>query len=118
MEDDEAQARIARTVLAEAELVVLPIAVLCEMVWVLARAYRVASGTIARAVTELCNAENVAVDRALLAAGLSMLQDGGDFADGGIAHDGRLRGAEMFVSFDAHAVKLLAAQGVKALVPA
>jgi predicted nucleic-acid-binding protein len=45
-----------------------------------------------------------------------MLDAGGDFADGAIAHEGRWLGAEMFVSFDAKAVELLKAQGVAARV--
>ena len=70
-----------------------------------------------RAITQLCDAENVSVDRPLVAAGVVMMQAGGDFADGVIAHEGRMLGAEVFVSFDSNAVKLLTAQGVKALVP-
>jgi len=44
-------------------------------------------------------------------AGLSVLDAGGDFADGVIAYDGSWLGGESFVSFDQKAVKLLAAQG-------
>lgn len=115
--DDTRLAEIAHTVLAEAELVALPIAVLCELVWVLGRGYRIPRADIARAIVRLCDTEKISVDRPLLAAGLAMLQGGGDFADGVIAHEGRTLGAEVFVSFDADAVKRLAAQGVKALVP-
>ncbi len=117
IDDDPQQAKIARDVLAEAELVALPMAVLCELVWVLRRSYQVSDGDIAHAMVTLCSAENISVDRPLLAAGLAMMDSGGDFADGLIAHDGRTLGAEMFVSFDMRAVKRLAAQGVKAMVP-
>ena len=117
LEDDARQTEIARAMLAESELVVLPIAVLCELVWVLGRGYRISAADIMRAITQLCDTENVSVDRPLVAAGLAMLQAGGDFADGVIAHEGRMLGAEIFVSFDSNAVKLLTAQGVKALVP-
>ena len=117
LEDDARQTEIARAMLAESELVVLPIAVLCELVWVLGRGYRISAADIMRAITQLCDTENVSVDRPLVAAGLAMLQAGGDFADGVIAHEGRMLGAEVFVSFDSNAVKLLTAQGVKALVP-
>lgn len=117
LEDDARQTEIARAMLAESELVILPIAVLCELVWVLGRGYRISAADIMRAITQLCDTENVSVDRPLVAAGLAMLQAGGDFADGVIAHEGRMLGAEVFVSFDGKAVKLLTAQGVKALVP-
>jgi predicted nucleic-acid-binding protein len=44
-------------------------------------------------------------------AGLALLDAGGDFADGIIAYEGRWLGAEMFVSFDKRAAKLMKAQG-------
>ncbi len=40
-----------------------------------------------------------------------MLDAGGDFADGVIAHEGQWLGAETFVSFDRKAVEMLKAQG-------
>ena len=44
-------------------------------------------------------------------AGLALMDAGGDFADGVIAYEGNWLGAEMLVSFDKKAVKLLKAQG-------
>ncbi len=44
-------------------------------------------------------------------AGLSLLEAGGDFADGVIAYEGRWLGGETFVSFDQKAVALLSQQG-------
>jgi len=44
-------------------------------------------------------------------AGLALLDAGGDFADGVIAYEGSWLGAEVFVSFDKKAVKLMEAQG-------
>ena len=44
-------------------------------------------------------------------AGLAILNEGGDFADGLIAHEGRWLGGETFVSFDKRAVALIAKQG-------
>ena len=44
-------------------------------------------------------------------AGLAILDQGGDFADGAIAYEGASLGAEEFVSFDKQAVKLLRSQG-------
>jgi len=43
-----------------------------------------------------------------------VLEAGGDFADGVIAHDGQWLGGETFVSFDVQAVQLLDRSGVKA----
>jgi predicted nucleic-acid-binding protein len=47
-------------------------------------------------------------------AGLAVLDQGGDFADGAIAFEGHWLGGEEFVSFDKQAVKLLKAQGKRA----
>jgi predicted nucleic-acid-binding protein len=43
-----------------------------------------------------------------------VLEAGGDFADGVIAHEGQWLGGETFVSFDVQAVRLLERSGVKA----
>jgi len=40
-----------------------------------------------------------------------MLEAGGDFADGVIAHEGAWLGGESFVSFDKQAVELVIRQG-------
>lgn len=101
-EDDPAQARLAQTLLAEAELIALPLPlpVLCELVSVLAKGYAARGGEIASLLRRLIDSANVAVDRPAVEAGLRMLQAGGDFADGAIAFAGRALGAESFVSFD------------------
>jgi len=44
-------------------------------------------------------------------AGLALLDAGGDFADGIMAHEGKWLGGETFVSFDKQAVGLLSKQG-------
>jgi predicted nucleic-acid-binding protein len=58
--------------------------------------------------------DNVELDRPTIEAGLEVLEDGGDFADGVIAYQGRWLGAEEFVSFDKEAVSLLKSQGKRA----
>ena len=47
-------------------------------------------------------------------AGLAVLNEGGDFADGLIAYEGTWLGGETFVSFDKKAVSLIARQGQQA----
>lgn len=89
----------------------IPLPVLCEFVWVLARAYRYGGGQIADAVRRLAAAGKVASPRPAIEAGLSVLEAGGDFADGAIAFEGAQMGGETFVSFDAQAVRLLQALG-------
>ena len=84
---------------------------LCELVWVLSQGYRISSSDIAEAIRRLLNGVNVVVNRPAAEAGLTLLDSGGDFADGVIAYEGSWLGAETFVSFDRKAVKLMEAQG-------
>ena len=115
--DDPVQSPIAERLLAEAALVAVPDAALCELCWVLGKVYRFGDAQIAQAIRTLADADNVAVNRQRVEAGLAMLKAGGDFADGVIAHGGQWLGGETFVSFDQKAVALLKAQGTKVLLP-
>jgi predicted nucleic-acid-binding protein len=114
LQDNPIQSRLARKELEEAELVVISTPVFCEFVWVLRHLYRKPSLEVAAAIRYLMDSENVVTDRAAVEAGLAVLDEGGDFADGAIAYQGRWLGAEEFVSFDKQAVTLLRAQGQKA----
>lgn len=109
--DHERQSKAARRALAQAEVVALALPVLCELVWVLSRGYKIPAAAIAEAIRRLLDAQNVAVNRPAVEAGLALLEAGGDFADGVINHEGRWLGADTFLSFDKQAVTLLAAQG-------
>lgn len=110
-EDDERQSKAAQTALATADAVALTLPALCELAWVLARGYREPRSMVAEAIRRLVGGANVLVDRQAVRAGLVVLDAGGDFADGVIAHEGRWLGADTFVSFDKRAVQLLLAQG-------
>lgn len=94
--DDPAQAAEATRVLRE----------------VLKRVYGFAVADIAAAIRSLLAAGTVHLDRQAVVAGLALLEAGGDFADGVIAHQGQWLGGETFVSFDRQAVALLRGQGV------
>ena len=109
--DDERQSRIAQNTLARADMVAVTIPALCELVWVLARGYKIDVAEIAAAIRGLINSANVVVSRPAAEAGLVLLEAGGDFADGVIAFEGSQLGAETFVSFDKKAVRLLAKSG-------
>lgn len=110
-DDDERQSKIAQAELSQAELVVLPVPALCELVWVLARGYGIDLTEIGKAIRGLINSANVAVNRPAVEAGLAQLDAGGDFADGVIAYEGRWLGAEVFVSFDRQAATLMMERG-------
>jgi predicted nucleic-acid-binding protein len=108
--DDEQQSKAAQTELANASVVALPLPALCELVWVLSQGYKISAADIAEAVRRLTDGANVVVNRPAVAAGLVMLDVGGDFADGIIAYEGSWLGGEIFVSFDKNAVKLIEAR--------
>jgi predicted nucleic-acid-binding protein len=110
-DDNPMQSPRAQAKLAQAELVAISSTALCELVWVLIRGYRLPAATVADAIRRLLAAANVAADRRGAEAGLAMLDAGGDFADGVIAHQGAWFGGETFVSFDRQAIALLRAQG-------
>lgn len=66
---------------------------------------------VAVAIRALLDAGNVVMNRPAVEAGLALLEAGGDFADGIMAHEGKWLGGETFVSFDKKAVTLLSNQG-------
>ena len=115
--DDPAQFKRAAKLLRDAELVAVSAACLCEFVWVLKRGYKFADADVARAVRLLVSSQNVVCNRPWVEAGLTMLEQGGDFADGVIAFDGFALGATEFVSFDKDAVALLKSQHKAARLP-
>lgn len=112
--DDPTQARVAAKVLIDAELIAVTLPCLCEFVWVLLRVYDFQPSDVAAAIRALLTAVNVEVNRPAVEVGLSVLEAGGDFADGVIAYEGNWLGGETFVSFDKQAVTLLTAQGQSA----
>jgi predicted nucleic-acid-binding protein len=114
VQDDLHQARRAAKILAEADLVAVPVPVLCEFVWVLRRGYKKSATEVFDAIRRLMRSANVVMNRTAVEAGLSALEAGGDFADGAIAYEGEWLGAEEFVSFDSKAVSLLQGQGSRA----
>ncbi|HST13102.1 MAG TPA: type II toxin-antitoxin system VapC family toxin [Terriglobales bacterium] len=114
VQDDLHQARRAARILAEADLVAVPVPVLCEFVWVLRRGYKKSATDVSDAICRLMRSANVVMNRPAVEAGLSALDAGGDFTDGAIAYEGEWLGAEEFVSFDSKAVSLLQGQGSRA----
>jgi predicted nucleic-acid-binding protein len=109
--DDARQSKIAQAELEKADVIALALPALCELVWVLSQGYKIPSAEVAEAIRRLMNGVNVRVNRPAAEAGLALLDAGGDFADGVIAHEGRWLGADSFISFDKKAVKLMEAQG-------
>lgn len=109
--DDIAQAEVAQSVLLSADLIAIPLPVMCELCWVLKSRYTVDRMEIADVIRKLIASANVATDPAAVEAGLAVLEAGGDFADGVIAYQGGMLGGEVFATFDAKAAKLLGDTG-------
>jgi predicted nucleic-acid-binding protein len=114
--DEPKQARLAQSALGKAELIAITPTTLCEFVWVLSRGYRIPLVDIAGAIRRLIASANVEVNRPAVEAGLALLSQGGDFADGIIAYEGASLGATTFVSFDKDAVKHLKKLGQDSLL--
>lgn len=114
--DEPHQARLAQAALAEAELIAITPTTLCEFVWVLSRGYRIPLADIATAIQGLLASATVEVNRPAVEAGLALLRQGGDFADGIIAFEGASLGGETFLSFDKDAVTQLQSLGRPALL--
>ncbi len=113
--DEPKQAKAAQALLEAAELVAVTPACLCEFVWVLSRGYGIAHSQIADAIRGLINSANVEADRPVIDAGLALLDEGGDFADGVIAHEGAALGGATFATFDKEAARRLTRLGAPAL---
>ena len=116
VQDDPVQATAAAKILRDAELIAVALPCLCEFVWILRRVYGFQSADVATAIRALLAVANVEVNRPAAEAGLSVLEAGGDFADGIIAYEGNWLGAKTFVSFDKKAVSLLMARGQSAVL--
>lgn len=112
--DHPAQARVAAKVLSDAQLIAIALPCLCEFVWVLRSVYEFQASDASAAIRALLATANVEMNRPAVEAGLSVLDAGGDFADGVIAYEGNWHGGETFVSFDKKAVELLLKQGQQA----
>ena len=112
--DDPVQSDVAAKVLTDAVLIAVALPCLCEFVWVLLRVYGFQQSDVATAIRALLATSNVEMNRPAVETGLSVLEAGGDFADGVIAYEGNWLGGETFVSFDKKAVALLVAQGQSA----
>jgi predicted nucleic-acid-binding protein len=103
----------ATDALRNAEQIVLTLPMLCELVWVLGRGYKMPRAVIVDAIRSITKGETTLVDRAAVQAGLIMMDAGGDFADGIIAFEGRRLGGDIFVTFAKQAAKLIASEGGK-----
>lgn len=117
LKDDAEQAEAARRLLRAAQSVAIPLSAFCEFAWVLGGGYRYSKAQISTAIEQYLHSASVMTDRDAVEAGLAFLSQGGDFADGVVAHEGRKLGGEYFASFDRKALRLVAQHGYKTIEP-
>ena len=111
IEDNAEEALAARTLVADAQSVIVPLVALCETLWVLKSIYKLRRPERVSVVKGLLRTRKIVLDRPVVEAGLAVLEAGGDFADGVIAFDGARLGGETFVTFDRRAADLLRKSG-------
>jgi predicted nucleic-acid-binding protein len=118
LEDDPQQAVLAQALISRAELMAVPVPVWCEMTWTLRRLYKRSVDDIADMLEALLHVNCVVTDRPAVEAGIQVLRQGGDFADGVIAWQGLAVGGTVLATFDKAAIGTLNAGGLKAAEPA
>lgn len=117
VQDDDTQSPIAQALLLRADVIAVPVPVLCEFAWVLRRGYRYDDDEVASAIEAITGVGAVVTDLPAVDAGLAALRAGGDFADGAIASQGQRLGGAVFASFDRSAVARLRDNGAGAADP-
>ncbi|MGH7061454.1 MAG: type II toxin-antitoxin system VapC family toxin [Stellaceae bacterium] len=105
--DDEEQAIEAADAIEGADEIVVPTIVLCELVWVLKRAYRYAGPDIIGILRRLVALCAVEIERPSAEAGIAMLARGGDFADGVVRYEADRANCGRLVTFDQGFARLL-----------
>jgi predicted nucleic-acid-binding protein len=112
--DNARQARAAAGLLRDAEVIVVSLTAVCEFVAVLRSVYKIGREDVTAALRALLDAGNVEINRPAVEAGMTVMNAGGEFADGVIAYEGQWAGGETFVSFDKQAFPVAAVLGQKA----
>lgn len=111
LQDEPKQAKIAADAMQKATLIAISTACLCEFAWVLMRGANKTKEQVTSAIRALLDTDKVEMNRPAVEAGLTVLEAGGDFADGVIAYEGAWLGGDAFLSFDKKAIALLKKQG-------
>lgn len=111
--DDEKQHHQAIEILDNAELVMIPTTVFCETIWVLKRLYQQSNDDIYQKLSYFMMHPKLRYAEDEVAAGLAVMQAGGDFADGVNEYAGCQLGADSFASFDQKANKIFKKLGKK-----
>lgn len=116
--DHKAQAEAAATIIESGETIAISTIVLCELAWVLKRAYRYRASQIAEVIRRIVTSRNVDLDRHAAEQGLWMLENGGDFADGVVLTDAARARCRHIVTFDEDFARLSGPRRAVLLHPA
>ncbi|MGE0502799.1 MAG: type II toxin-antitoxin system VapC family toxin [Rhizobiaceae bacterium] len=100
LNDDPRQSPAAVRAISDATTVAVTLPTLCEIAWVMRSRFRLSRSDVARFMKTVVATDKIVLDRPAVEAGLALLEAGGDFADGVIAHEGRRLGGDTFVTFD------------------
>ena len=117
-QDDENQFKKVVDIFIKSRKIIIPINVLCELVWVLSYSYKFKNDFIADRIQKLANNPKIVIQQSAVNFGIKMLEKNGDFSDGINAFSGM----EMafgepisFVSFDKKAIKILKELGIQTI---
>jgi predicted nucleic-acid-binding protein len=105
--DDDPRARKAAEVIEAADQVHVSTVVLCEVVWVLTRAYQYKRHEIVPVLERLVAGREFEIDQVAARAGLRLLEAGGDFADGVILDGMQSASCEFLATFDRDLARLI-----------
>ena len=105
--DDELQAQKAAELIEAADQVHVSTVVLCEVVWVLTRAYQYKRHEIVPILERLIAGREFDIDQVAARTGLRLLEAGGDFADGVILDDMQSASCEFLATFDRDFARLI-----------
>jgi len=117
--DNEGQFLAAQQLFEKCNEIIISTHTMCELVWVLERGYKLDIATLYEVLETILTSKKTTVKEDEIEAGLYMVRNGGDFADGVIAYTGSkmTNNKTVFASFDKTAVNLLSDMGVIAIVP-
>ena len=115
--DDPAQAAAAEAALDRADVVLCTLPMLCEVVWVLTKNYEFSTEEVVTVLKQILATKKIQAERSTIEFGISTLLAGSDFADGVIAEVGRRQGADIFLTFDVKAQRVIGGLGIPVANP-
>lgn len=118
LKDDELQYQaVAPYFLSNTHILVIPIHVLCETVWLLTKSMKLKKELVLGIIISLIELENVLVDKTLVQAGIEFMKLGGDFADGIIAYETNKYDNAYLLTFDKKAQKIAKSLQISVTTP-